>query len=110
MRWRTAYSKEGRTMERYVVLMKLTDQGIKDIKNGPQRVELSAAAMEAMGGKLVDFYLVMGEYDYVVIGDVPNAEVGTAFLLSLGAAGNVKTTSLRAFNKKEFADIVKKMP
>ena len=46
----------------------------------------------------------------VVIGYVPNAEVGTAFLLALGAAGNARSTSLRAFNKEEFAAIVKKMP
>jgi uncharacterized protein with GYD domain len=97
-------------MERYVVLMKFTDQGIKDIKNGPKRVDMAAKGLEAMGGKLVDFYLVMGEYDYVVIGDVPSTEVGTAFILALGAAGNVKTTTLRAFNKKEFAEIIKKMP
>jgi uncharacterized protein with GYD domain len=97
-------------MERYVVLMKFTDRGIKDIKNGPKRVELASKALEAVGGKLVDFYLVMGEYDYVVIGDVPNAEVGTAFLLSLGAAGNARTTSLRAFNIKEYTDIVKNIP
>jgi uncharacterized protein with GYD domain len=97
-------------MERYIVLMKFTDQGIKDIKNAPKRVELASAAMEAMGGKLVDFYLAMGEYDYVAIGDAPNVEVATAFILTLGAAGNVKTTTLRAFNTKEFKNIIKRMP
>jgi uncharacterized protein with GYD domain len=56
-------------MVTYIVLMKLTDQGIKDIKNAPQRIEAAAKALEAMGGKMTGFYLTMGEYDYVVIGE-----------------------------------------
>jgi uncharacterized protein with GYD domain len=36
-------------MATHIVLMKLTDQGIKDIKNAPQRIEGAAKAVEAMG-------------------------------------------------------------
>jgi uncharacterized protein with GYD domain len=97
-------------MATYVVLMKLTDQGIKDIKGAPKRVEDGIKAMEAMGGKMKDFYLVMGEYDYVAIGEFPNDEAATTFLLALSAQGNVKTTTLKAFSQKQFAEIVKKLP
>ena len=41
----------------------------------------------------------MGEYDYVAIGEMPSDEVAMRFLLSLGALGNVRTTTLRAFTK-----------
>jgi uncharacterized protein with GYD domain len=97
-------------MVTYIVLMKLTDQGIKDIKNAPQRIDAAAKALEAMGGKMTGFYLTMGEYDYVVIGEGPSDEVGMTFLLGLGAAGNVKTTTLKAFTKEQFAEMVKKLP
>ena len=97
-------------MVTYIVLMKLTDQGIKDIKNAPQRIEAAAKALEAMGGKMTGFYLTMGEYDYVAIGEGPSDEVGMTFLLGLGAAGNVKTTTLKAFTKEQFAEMVKKLP
>jgi uncharacterized protein with GYD domain len=97
-------------MVTYVVLMKLTDQGVKDIKNGPQRIEAAAKALEAMGGKMTGFYLTMGEYDYVAIGEGPSDEVGMTFLLRLGAGGNVKTTTLKAFTKEQFAEMVKKLP
>jgi len=97
-------------MVTHIVLMKLTDQGIKDIKNAPQRIEAAATTLEAMGGKMTGFYLTMGEYDYVAIGEGPSDEVGMTFLLGLGAAGNVKTTTLKAFTKEEFAEMVKKLP
>ena len=63
-----------------------------------------------MGGKLTGFYATMGEYDYVGIGEAPNDIVVMTFLLGLGAAGNVRTTTLKAFTKEEFAEVVKKLP
>jgi len=97
-------------MATYVLLMNLTDQGIKDIKNAPGRIEAAIKALEAMGGKLIGFYTVMGEYDYVAIGEAPRDEVVLAFLLGLGSQGNVRTTTLKAFTREEFAEIVKKLP
>lgn len=90
--------------------MKFTNQGIKDIKNAPQRIENGIKAWEAMGGKLIGFYAVMGKYDYVAIGEAPSDEVAMTFNLSLGSFGNVRTTTLRAFTKEELADMVKKLP
>ena len=97
-------------MVRYVVLMKLTEQGIKDIKNAPKRIEASTKALEALGGKVIDFYAVQGKYDYVVIDEFPNDEVAMAFILRLGSAGNVRTTTLKAFTKGQFAAMVKELP
>lgn len=97
-------------MPLYVSLMKVTDQGIKDIKNAPQRVALASQGMEAVGGKLLAFYLVMGEYDYVAVSEAPDDETAVTFTLGLGAAGNVRTTTLKAFTKEQFAEMVKKLP
>jgi uncharacterized protein with GYD domain len=97
-------------VETYVSFMKLTAQGIKDIKTFPQRIEAATKGMEAAGGRMISFYAVMGEYDYVAISEMPNAEVGMAFLLSLGAVGNVRTTTQRAFTREEFTKIVGNMP
>jgi len=90
--------------------MRLTDQGVRDIKNAPQRVAEAVKALEAMGGRLISFYTVMGEYDYVGIAEAPSDEVAMAFLLGLGLAGNVRTTTLKAFTTEELARIIKKLP
>ena len=97
-------------MATYILLMKLTDQGIKEVKSAPQRIEAAIKEFEAMGGKLIGFYIVMGEYDYVAIGEAPNDETALAFLLGLGSAGNVRTTTLKAFTREQFAAIVGKLP
>ena len=97
-------------MTTYISLMKLTEQGIKDIKNAPRRIETARKGVEAMGGKLIAVYSVMGEYDYVAIAEFPGDEAGMAFLMALGSMGNLRTTSLKAFTEEEFANIVKKIP
>jgi len=97
-------------MATYVMLMSLTEQGIKSIKDAPARIEQGVKAFEAMGGKVIGFYTVMGQYDYVAIGEAPSDEVVVTFLLGLGALGNVRTTTLRAFTREELAEFVSKLP
>ena len=97
-------------MPTYIGLFKLTDQGIREIKQAPQRVEDAFKAYEAMGGKVLGFYTVMGEYDYIAIGEAPSDAVQLTFALALGSQGTVRTTTLKAFTKEEFAEIVKKLP
>ena len=97
-------------MPNYIILMKLTDQGAKTIKDAPGRVEAGIKAFEKMGGKMIGFYVVMGEYDYVAVGEAPSDEVATTFALGLSSLGNVKTTTLKAYTKEQFAAMVKKLP
>ncbi len=97
-------------MPTYIGLYKLTDQGIKTIKEAPGRVEAAIKAAEKIGGKVIAVYAVTGEYDYVTIGEFPSDEVGMTFALALSSLGNVRTTTLRAYTKEEFAAIVKKLP
>ena len=97
-------------MPTHIGLYKLTDQGIKSAKDAPGRVEDAIKGAEAMGGKVIGVYAVMGEYDYVAIGEFPSDEVAMAFAMALGSGGNVRTTTLKAFTKEEFAEIVKKVP
>jgi uncharacterized protein with GYD domain len=90
--------------------MKLTEQGVKDIKNAPERLETAVKGLEAVGGKLLAFYTVMGEYDYVSISEGPSDKVAMTFLLGLGAAGNVRTTTMKVFTLEELTEMVKNLP
>jgi len=96
-------------MPRWISLVKLTEQGIRNIKQAPERLEESIKGIEALGGKLIDFYMVMGEYDYVVIVEGPSDEAAMIFLMELGAAGNLRTTTLKAFTQDEFQEMVGKL-
>ncbi len=97
-------------MPTYIVLMQLTEKGIKDIKDAPDRLADGTKMLESMGGKLIGFYTVMGEYDYVGIGELPNDQAALLFSLALSRQGNVRTTTLKAFTPSEFAEVLKKLP
>ena len=97
-------------MPTYVSMMKLTEKGIKDIKSAPERVDTAVKGLEAMGGKLLGFYMVMGEFDYISISEGPSDEVAMTFLLGLGAAGYVRTTTLKAFTLEEMTAMIGNMP
>lgn len=97
-------------MPLYITLCKLTDEGVKDIKNAPKRIRAAGKMLEKMGGKIHGFYLTIGDYDYVAIGEAPSDEVACTFLLGLGATGILRTTTLKAFTLDELAEIVKKLP
>ena len=97
-------------MPRYVWLIKLTKKGLEEIKDSSKRVEAAEKEIEGLGGKLLDFYMVMGEYDYVAIVEFPSDEVYMTYVLGLGAAGFVRTTSLKAFSREEFDGFLSKLP
>ncbi len=97
-------------MQTYVFLYNFTDQGIKDIKNSPENVKNAIQNWEAMGGKVHGVYCLQGPYDFVSIGEAPNDEVAATFALALGADGNVRTLSMRAFTPEEFAKIINNLP
>lgn len=97
-------------MPTYVFLYKLTAQGIQNIKEMPQRIENAIEASEAVGGKVLGVYIVLGEYDLVSIAEFPNDETVLSLALAFGAQGNIRTTTLKAFTKEEFTEIVKKLP
>lgn len=96
-------------MPTYISLMKYTAKGIETIKDGPQRTAEAIKTLEKMGGKLTGFYYVMGEYDMVGIAEAPSDEVAMAFLTGLGAQGNVRTTTMRAFTAEEAQKIMEKL-
>jgi uncharacterized protein with GYD domain len=94
----------------YITLFNITEQGAKNIKDAPKRIEEGIKAAESIGGKLIGFYATMGEYDYVSIGEAPSDEVHMTFLLAVGAQGNVRTKTLKAFTTEEFGEMISKLP
>jgi len=97
-------------METYVILGKYTEKGAANIKQGPARLEAVRKAVEAAGGKWLGFYLTMGQYDYVLITQAPNAQAAASLLLATGAQGNVSTQTMRAFTEEEFKGLVASLP
>ena len=97
-------------MATYVSLINWTEQGIRAIKDAPKRLDATKKALQKLGGGLKAFYMTQGNHDGVLIFEVPNEEALTSFLLTTGAAGNVRTTTLRAFTEDEFRKHIAALP
>jgi uncharacterized protein with GYD domain len=97
-------------MSTWVVLMNLTEQGVKTMDTAPDDIEKSKKALEAAGCKLLALYMVMGEYDFVAIVETPSDEVALAQLLVIGMQGDFRTTTMRAFTVEEIAKVVGMLP
>ena len=93
-------------MPTYVTLLKWTDQGIRNIKESPRRLEAARETMREAGGNLRDFYMVMGEYDLVIVGEAPDDETYARIMLSIASRGSVSTTTLKAFSEEEYRRII----
>lgn len=94
----------------YITLYRYTQQGIRAIKDSPNRVEQARRALEKAGAKLKAVYLTMGQYDLVAISEWPSEESALTFLLAQGAEGNVRAESLRAFDEATFKKVVAAIP
>jgi uncharacterized protein with GYD domain len=94
----------------YVSLLNWTDQGIRAVKDTLDREKAARSLAETLGGSIKDLYWTIGEYDLVAVSEFPDDESATAFLYTLGATGNVRTTSLRALNRDEVTSVLAKVP
>jgi uncharacterized protein with GYD domain len=94
----------------YITLANWTDQGIRNVKDSPQRYEAFKKGVEAAGGKVVGFYLTLGRYDMVAIIEAPSDEVAAFVILGVGSKGNIRTETLKAFPEAEYRDIIAKVP
>jgi len=63
-----------------------------------------------MGAEIKQFYLTMGQYDFVVVLDAPSDETVAKFALAIGSRGNVRTETLRAFTESEYRQIIGALP
>ena len=96
-------------MPTYVVLMNWTDQGVKTARDTVQRRDQAEALAQRHGASIEQVYWTVGPYDLVTIVNAPDDESATAMLLELGTAGNLRTTTLRAYDREEMLGILQRL-
>lgn len=93
-------------MTTYIMLVNWTEQGIKNVRDSPKRLDAVKKQLQEMGGNFKAFYLTMGKYDMVLIGEAPDDAVAARFALQIGMTGNVRTQTLKAFPEAAYREIV----
>ncbi len=96
-------------MATYVTLVNFTNQGIRNVKDTPERLGAFRAMAEKLGVTLKSVHYTVGAYDVVTVLEGSDEAVSTV-LLKLGSLGNVRTQTMRAFSPEEIKAIISKMP
>ncbi len=97
-------------MSTYISLINYTEKGIRKIKESPKRLNIVKKLAKKLGGELKDFYLTIGDYDLVVIYEMPNNEAAAKFLLSVGSVGAIRTNTMTAFAEDQYRKIIAALP
>jgi len=93
-------------MTTYIMLMNWTEQGAKNVRDSPKRLDAARKQLGEMGGSFKSFYLTMGEFDMVAVVEAPDDAVLARFALMLSGAGNVRTRTLKAFPEFAYREII----
>ena len=95
-------------MATFISLLTFTDQGIRNVKDSPERLRAFEAMAEKLSVKMKGAYYTVGKYDMVVITEGAD-DAATAALLKVSALGNVRSETLRAFSAEEMKKIIAKI-
>jgi uncharacterized protein with GYD domain len=101
--------EETQSMPTYVVLMNWTDQGVRTAGETVHRRDQADALAEKHGASFEQVYWTVGPYDLVCIVEAPDDESATAMMLELGTAGNLRTTTLRAYDHDQMQGIIQRL-
>ncbi|MFN0095062.1 MAG: GYD domain-containing protein [Dehalococcoidia bacterium] len=94
-------------MATYLLLSTLTDEGRKTLKARPERLQEVNKEIEAMGGRVVSQYAVLGLYDFVNVVEAPSNEVIARISVELGSRGTIQITTLPAMSVETFVSSIR---
>ena len=97
-------------MPSYLSLINWTEQGVRNVKGSPERLDAVKKAAEAAGGRVIFFYMLMGDYDLATLIELPDDEAAARVLLGAGMGGNVRSKTYKAFTEDEYRKIIGSLP
>ena len=97
-------------MATFITTLHFTEQGVKAARDTCDRAASFKAAARKMGVKVTGLYWTLGAFDGVLVCEAPDEATATALLLHLGAQGNVRTQTARAFDAAEMRKVLGLLP
>jgi uncharacterized protein with GYD domain len=96
-------------MATFISLINFTDQGIRNVKESPNRAEAFTGLATKMGLTVKSIQWTSGTFDMVVVTEGSD-EAAMAALLTVGALGNVRSQTLRAYSADDIKKVIALMP
>ena len=96
-------------MPKYVVLYRFTENGAKDIRGTVTRARQTREQNEKRGFKVQALLWTQGPYDLVAVVEAPSEDAMMGGMVNIVSAGNVTSTTMRAFDEQEMDKILKQV-
>ncbi|HWV51822.1 GYD domain-containing protein [Pseudorhodoplanes sp.] len=97
-------------MPTFILALNWTDQGIRNVKDFPKRAQAARDLAKKVGVEIKEVFLTTGASDLMLILDAADGNNVTKFALALGAQGNVRTTTARAWREPDFQKLLSELP
>jgi uncharacterized protein with GYD domain len=86
----------------FIMLTRLTSNGVKTIKDNPGRVQEVNKEVEQLGVKVVNQWATLGEYDFVSVVEAPDETTMAKVSVELGSRGTTTNETMSAIPAEEF--------
>jgi uncharacterized protein with GYD domain len=89
-------------MPTFIMLTRLTPEGVQTVKNNPSRIQEVNREIEAVGASVKAQWATLGEYDFVNVVEAPDEKTMARVSLELGSRGTARYESLAAIPIDDF--------
>jgi uncharacterized protein with GYD domain len=93
---------DGGAMPTYIMLSKLTSDGVQTVKNNPQRIREVNREIEQLGATVKAQWATLGRFDFVNVVEAPDENTMARVSLELGSRGTVHYETLSAIPIDDF--------
>jgi uncharacterized protein with GYD domain len=94
----------------FISSLNWTDQGIRNVKDAPKRAQAARDIAKKVGVDIKELYLTSGETDMVAILETDNGDNAAKFAMAIGALGNVRSRTARAWTASEMQKLISELP
>jgi uncharacterized protein with GYD domain len=89
-------------MPTFIMLTRLTSDGVKTLKDNPGRVQEVNKEVEQLGVKVVNQWATLGEYDFVSVVEAPDEKTMAKLSVEMGSRGTTTNETMTAIPADEF--------
>src|SRR5262249_2710843 len=97
------------SMPQYIMLVNFTEQGLRGVKEVPNRQDKSRETTKKFGVERKTVWMTFGPYDFVHLYEAPNDEAMAKFVMTLASFGNLRTTVMRAWDESEHLPLIREL-
>ncbi len=94
----------------FISSLNWTEQGIRNVKDAPKRAQAARDIAKKIGVEIRELYLTSGDTDMVAILEAANGDNVAKFAMAIGAQGNVRSRTVRAWTATEMQKLISELP